>query len=466
MALTWFLPIFLVFLIYSCWGERQWTAATIVASFFQAASPLLITAGGRINGLQPAYFLLAVGFVFFVLRTLGVETHKDSPGALTLPHIFMLALTIVGVSGAFLLPVIFGGIAHVTPPRQQEAVELLRFGTGNLVQAAYMVCNFLLFIMVARCARNGSISAAQCIRALAVGTSITLGIGFYQIYCDLLHLPWPDAVFNSNTGSAQLFDQSAVGIVQKLGITRRMSSTFLEPSMLSTYLLGMFGLFALALRRWLLGAITLIALLVSTSTTAIIGVFLVIFVSMIWRAPRNNGFSLKAVTGLTLAAAAAFAVVFAVATGVFAPNFLGYITEKMQSTSGVTRATLDHIAINTFEESWGLGVGVGSTRSSSFVTTFAASTGLPGLICLLGFFGTLIVQAYRSQSAEIRALGFALATLFVGWVLSVPDMTLALVWVLSGIICGLTARQPRVSAYAVPTAGASTLELANPIRRI
>ncbi len=70
------------------------------------------------------------------------------------------------------------------------------------------------------------------------------------------------------------------------------------------------------------------------------------------------------------------------------------------------------------------------------MTTFAASTGIPGLICLVGFFATLLTRAMSSKSVDIRALGLALATIIVGWSISVPDTTLSLIWLLSGIVCG------------------------------
>src|ERR1700759_808910 len=67
MGITLFTPFFLLFVLYACLGERQWVVATLVAAFFQAASPLLLAGGGRITGIQTAYALLPLGVMHLVL---------------------------------------------------------------------------------------------------------------------------------------------------------------------------------------------------------------------------------------------------------------------------------------------------------------------------------------------------------------------------------------------------------------
>ena len=433
MSATWFAPFFLIFLIYACRGQRQWASATIVASFLQAASPLLVVAGGRINGLQPAYALLPVGMAQLAFESFNLKNAKLNRNYITSSHLFIFALTAVAIIGAFLLPRAFGGIAHVTPPRRQDVIELVHFSAGNGVQAFYIGCNFVLFTLIARVVHRGSISIRQCVGAIAFGTTIAVILGIYQISCDILHLPWPDAVINSNLGSAQLFNQNAAGVVHALGITRRMSSTFLEPSMMSVYFLGMFSLFGLGLKRWHMGTAVLFCLIVSTSATAIIGLCALLFIWTFWE--LRSGINVNSITALSLGMACLVGILLLYLIG-FTGNHFGFITDKLHSSSGQIRSSRDLIALRTFRESWGLGVGIGSTRSSSFLTTFAASTGIPGLICLVGFFATLLTRAMSSKSVDIRALGLALATIIVGWSISVPDTTLSLIWLLSGIVCG------------------------------
>jgi hypothetical protein len=109
--------------------------------------------------------------------------------------------------------------------------------------------------------------------------------------------------------------------------------------------------------------------------------------------------------------------------------------QKLSSSSGQSRIGLDRIAIQTLLDTWGLGVGVGSTRSSSFAITFAACTGIPGVIALLGFVGIVIFSSVTSSEREFRALGLAFATIIAAWLISVPDLAVPIVWIVSAAAC-------------------------------
>src|SRR5882724_7170909 len=113
MGITLFAPIFLAFFLYACRGERQWAMATITSSFLQAATPVLVSAGGRITGIQTAYALLPLGVLHLVLDQLRQSRQTDSHTSradsrgtwiIGLPDALLLATTAVGVGGAILLP--------------------------------------------------------------------------------------------------------------------------------------------------------------------------------------------------------------------------------------------------------------------------------------------------------------------------------------------------------------------------
>jgi hypothetical protein len=346
----------------------------------------------------------------------------------------LIGMTVIGVAGAFMLPKLFHGAAHVTTPPTFHK-QILRSGAGNAIQAFYLICNLSLFTLVAACIQRGSITVAQCIRALAVGTVCSMAFGLYQIVCDGLHAPWPDMVVNSNLGVAQNFNQPVHGLPRLLGISRRMSATFEEPSLMAMYFLAMFSLFAVGLRRFLLGGSVLFCLLISTSATATVGLLAIGGIWMLWEL-QGTTLDLRKVSLFAFVAASVLAALL-VATMV-SDDWMhsNYLTDKLSSTSGQKRLGLDLIAVQTFLETWGLGVGVGSTRSSSFITTFGACTGIPGLVCMFGFFGIVIFKALSSELADVRAVGLACAALFVGWLISVPDLAMPLVWVVSGMAAG------------------------------
>ncbi len=432
MSVTWFAPLFLCLFVWACRGERQWVAATVVATFFQAASPILFVAGGRNIGMQPAYLLLPVGLTQFFMHAFRPRAEFATRFRLNGSHLFMLGLTVISVVGAFMLPRVFGGFAHVMTPRGAARV-VLHGSSGNMIQAMYVISNFVLFALVAAAVHRGAVTASQCIRYLAVGTTMAAGLGIYQVVCNFVHLPWPDMVINSNLGVAQLFNQKA------FGSARRMSSTFLEPSMFAMHFLGMFALFNLGMHAWKIGTVVLLCLLVSTSATAYAGLLALMGVWIAFHIGRH-GLGMGTAVSLCLAASLIVAILIAMSFGYHDLSGSNYVSQKLSSSSGQMRIKEDMLALHTFVESWGLGVGVGSTRASSLITTFLASTGILGLVCLFGFFGSLIFKALAADVREVRALGLALTALFVGWLISVPDLAMPMIWTICGIISGSLSR--------------------------
>jgi hypothetical protein len=306
--------------------------------------------------------------------------------------------------------------------------------SGNLIQAFYVACNFTLCILVAVSIYRKSITMTQGIHYFAIGTTVAVCLGLYQVTCDFVHLPWPDAVINSNLGADQQFGQTALGI-------RRMSATFLEPSVMAMHFLGMFALFALGMRYRAIGVAVLFCLLISTSGTAYAGLVCISILSIvvqIWR----YGLGMRTTMAISIVIGLVAAALIINSMGTHDWTQSNIVTEKLATHSGKTRLAEDAVALNTVIESWGFGVGVGSTRASSFFTTFVACTGIIGLICLFGFFGALILQSLKSDIKELRALGFGLMALFIGWLISVPDLAMPMVWVISGMMTGVLSQFP------------------------
>ena len=419
MSLTWFAPIFLLLMMYACRGERQWVAATCVASFFQAASPLLITAGARPIGVQPAYLLLPIGMVYFFIHAFQPHAAGVRPFRLKSSHLFLMGLTAISILGAIILPRVFGGLVHVFDPR--NGIVMLHSSSGNIIQAFYVACNSTIFVLVAAAVYRGSVSTVQSIRYLAFGTYMAALLGVYQVVGNAVHLPWPSVVINSNLGNAQLSNQTAIGPFL------RMSSTFLEPSMLAMHFLGMFTLFAVGMRSRVIGGLVLLCLLVSTSSTAYVGLCAMALFWLLYSL-RRDGLSMRNTLVLSVLGSLVALVFIIHSFGTHDWSGADYISQKLSSHSGRVRMSQEVIGVQSIVESWGLGVGVGSLRASSFLTTFFACTGIFGMVCLLGFFGTLIVKAVDSSIKEVRSLGVALTALFIGWLISVPDLSMPMIW--------------------------------------
>lgn len=457
MSLTFFLFVFVFFFFYACKGERQWALATIGATFFEAASPILINAGGRVTGFQSAYLLLPIGLLHVYGAAMRESRERAWAGrgdrangftVLDRADTLMIMLTLVGVAGAILLPRLFSGEMPVT--QSSLGYSPLAPSGKNYIQATYMVANAFLYFLFSRSVGRGVLTLTDCLRTMAVWTWVVIGLGVYQVLGSFVPLPWPSPIFNSNLAYSQLFNQRMLGLV-------RMSSTYTEPSILAMHFVGLLALFGLGLRNTRLAAAILFCLLISTSATAYGGIALLVVVYVAW---SGRTVTTRVLATSLFVAGIAFAIVLSTQIGLESLSVGKLVAAKMHSSSGENRSFMDLVSIKAFIQSMGLGVGIGSTRASSFLVTFAACTGIPGLICLGGFFYTLLGKGYRSELPEMRALALASLGFIGAWIISVPDLTDTLIWVMLAM---LRAGTRPAGAYALNGARAQPYNQPEPV---
>jgi hypothetical protein len=454
IQITPFALIFLALMLVASCGIRWWMFATGIAVFFQSAAPILIAAGGRVSGLIPAYGLMFVGLIhviLFKLRHRGAERATD---ASTAPVVWLTAFTTVGVIGAALLPRLFEGNVPVMPPAfglDTAFVERVHPSGRNSIQSIYLLCNLSLFLICRWSIRSGVVTVRDALRGLAIGAFISAILGLYQVAAYQLSWPWPDSVINSNTGVGQLYQQTAFGI-------HRMSSTFLEPSLLGFHFLSAFALFGVGLRHRAVGSLLLLCLLISTSSSAYAGLLLLFPVAVLIYGNQRDGKSALVLTLFAVAAGSAYLVDLVWMQGAITSSFF---TDKLSSASGLDRARTNWVALDTVRDSWGLGVGVGSSRVSGLPMTLAATVGIPGLVCLIGFLTSLVRACLKRRDELGRAFGLAILALAIVWVLSIPDLALPYAWVLCGLACGLLS-VPK-AFFSAPDAGRNSA-FGSPVR--
>jgi hypothetical protein len=437
MLITAFAPLFLLMAMYAALGARQWMTTTMLASFFQAASPLVLVVGSRVGGLTPAYILLIIGF-FHWLR--AVPT-RDTVRTLDAQTLSLAALTVVGVAGAIILPRLFEGVM-VLPPRgglDTGFLQAVRPSSGNYIQAFYLICNFLFFFLTARFLALQQFTLADCLSALKIGVMLTVFLGIYQLISYHFKLPWPRSIINSNAGVSQQYEQMFLGV-------RRMSATFLEPSQMAFYFVALFALFGIGLRQKLPGLLLFICLLLSTSSSAYLGIIGMFAIWLVLEIRRN---SVMAFLAIFLLATTAVAIYCADEWWSGGQLIHALLLDKLSSISGISRAHADSLAYQAMLDSYGFGVGVGSARASSLIATLAATMGVPGMLCFFAFMFFTLRSCFRGGRAIDRALGYAMAAFLVIWIVSVPDLALPLPWILAGMISGAV-RQHASGSMAQP----------------
>ena len=448
MVITAFLPMFMLLLLYAMRGPRQWVVATGVACYLQGATPFLLAGGGRMVGVAPAYLLLVVGVMHDLrlrLQPSGPAEARQLSRVTSAPLLWLWGFTLVGVLGAMLLPRVFEGLAHAMPTR--DSIDsgnffLVEPTSTNIFQAFYLVLNLGLVIVVARLTALGAVDLRSVVRGLAWGAAISAALGLYQLVAHHAGLPWPREVINSNTGVGQFPEQMA-------GSIKRLTATFWEPAGLSFHFVGTIGLFLAGGLAWPLGLLVLVVQLLSTSSVGYVALALL---AVVWllasrAAPRHK---LAMLLACVVAALACVAADLALSGGAVTREM---ILDKAGSSSGVNRGHANVLALRTFAESWGFGVGVGSARASSFVATLLATTGWLGMLTFGAFAFTLLRGLLRSPGPDARALAFGLSGFLIVWAIAIPDIGQALFWFVAGAAVGQLLRQ---DLQAAPSWAGST----------
>jgi hypothetical protein len=443
MELTAFLPFFLLLAWIALRSPLHWLAATGFACFLQGASPFVLSAGGRLAGMAPAYLLTAIGAWHYLRERMHPAARARADAAWSAPQLWLWAFTAVGVLGALLLPRVFEGVVQAPSSRGSiNAATMAHVAPGgtNVIQAFYLVMNLALFSFAATLVAARAEGLRWALRGVAAGLLCACLLGLYQLVAFYAGLPWPADIINSNAGVGQFPDQMA-------GDIKRITATFWEPSLLGYSFVGCLGIFLLGGRNPRLGLLASCVLLLSTSSLGYFGLFALVIV---WLASDRG---VTAGTRWRVASAlGAVCAVFLLADQWLTGGrvFEELVLNKAASSSGVGRSTADLLALQTFLQSGGLGVGVGTTRASSFAATLLATMGLPGLIAFMAFAITLIRECRRAGDAQSRQLGLGLTGFLIVWIIAIPDLVQALFWLIAGVAAGHLRRQPHTVLAASP----------------
>lgn len=432
-------------------GYRVTAAAFIVMAVFGSAAAGFVGT----NTLQPAHVFLAF---------LACAVLSDRQARLVFrqllhprhPAFLLVALVAYSVVMAWLLPRVLAGTTEIIPLGVTELGEVtgpvpLVPGSSNVTQSIYMIGNLLCFLLVAAAAMqpNG-------FRAVVTGVLAYAALSIAFALIDL-------ATYATGTGDFLGFMRNAKYTLHndtEVSGLKRIVGSFTETSVFARSTLGVLGftgtLWLCGWRwRWtgLLALASIVLLVLSTSSTAIVGLpvmALLLYISSLQIAIGKA----KPTAWLFGALAPVFVMVVALgvlmdpqAAGVVRAYLDTTVFNKLGTDSGVERSSWNTLALQNFWESWGLGVGVGTTRASSFLMALLSSVGIIGLIfyCLLMFSVYLRPRgAPSSFESDVRmAARNAAAGLMVGDLLLAPSIDQGLLfYALAGLAVAVPLRHP------------------------
>ena len=352
-----------------------------------AAAFILDSLGG--TSISPAHLLLG----FLAIKLLSDEQMaRQAMDRLAFPQpgFWLLLTTLYAIVSAYVMPRLFMGQTFTFGARTGAYLLPLEPTTANLTQTIYLIGDLVCFILLSAYA---STLEGRRVFGNAILTCITLNLVFAVIDLATYFTGTTELLsFIRNATYSMLNDTELAGL-------KRITGSFVEASSFGGATLGFF---AFSLRLWSLGlrpyftgwlaALSLLALVFSTSTTAYVGLacFMVFFYAQAllraFQRPTTPQTWLLLVSAPILLLILVLAIALNDVSAAFFQNLLDTtILNKMATSSGVERSSWNRQGIQNFLDTFGLGVGNGSMRASSFPIAVLASLGIIGSL-LLGLF--------------------------------------------------------------------------------
>ncbi|WP_322030661.1 hypothetical protein [Paraburkholderia sp. J76] len=364
-------------------------------------------------GILPAQLFLA----FFALRAFNLSGGKGLAEALTQekPGFWLLCTCLWAVAGAILLPRLLGGATLVFPvDRSSQYIFLqpLRPVSGNLSQTIYCISDVVVY-----CSMFVFLKYRGVYRTLANAIFLLAALDVLAGVIDIVsHAAGIDML--SVVKTAQFADLTG----EEMGGLVRISGTFSETSGFSAFTLPLFvfclNLWLVGLRPKIAGSLaiaTAILLLLSTSGTAYVGLGVYQLVLLVSRPGviSRSAIVRKQRMWVISSCVGLLGVLYVI---VFLPGVVNVLSDfvdaavlsKAGSDSGVERMGWNAQGITNFFDTYGIGVGLGSIRASSFLVVLVGSLGVVGVVCYGMFLGkSLLLPVPAHYSFTERAVCYA-----------------------------------------------------------
>ena len=455
MTITAFGSLFLPLALFVFLFRRGWLLPMLpVAAVLQSPSVVNLRWMGEEQGVTPFLALAGLVCVDLVrsLRRRGWVAPRDQESR----RLALLWLGFLGVAvlGALLLPWVFAGL-NVIPPMDKAGVESVRvplaWSVSNLAQMvnALLLAGVLLRVLQAQ---GDPGLGRRMLWGMSAALLVSALIGLQQRLGWNGLMPMGESFWASNPSYAQNYLSWA-------GAVPRVSWPLVEASYGSSWYAAAFGGFAALFlagmyrNRALLGVLlSLFALGNSVGATGALAVLIYSALAalaallVVWREPRW-----RSVLAYRLVLASVVGACLLMAGHLVARHYqlldeagsaVQAVVERWNSgLLGSARTQADAHALSLLGQSFGLGVGMGSNRASSFLSTLLGNVGVPGFLLFCAAFAyqlrALARRALKSLDAPAMFfLGGSLSVL-ISMVIAIPDQNWPVLWamLLGGLAC-------------------------------
>ena len=405
------------------------------------------------SSVQPAHL-----FLLFVALSIFRGTQQTTPLADGLhfgrPGFWLACLVLYGGLSAYFLPRLFADATMIVPlgvadrPLTSGVVSLAPV-SSNLTQTVYMVADLACFLLVAAIG-----STAQGFRAVVTGlvAYAALNILFAALDVVTAAIGAQDILKFIRNAQYTFHDNDQVNGM------KRIVGSWPEASAFAGTTLGAFGFTS---TLWLCGrsprwggalALTSFALIILSTSSgglvaapACLALFYVTAVMRSGTSPDCGNSNAVVIFAPLVAVAVGLAIVLQddLFNSIYDYVDLA-ILSKSTSSSGMERGSWNTYGLQNFFDTYGMGVGLGTARTSSFLVAVLSNVGIPGALFFLLFITMALGPSRamaRSFTADIQlAARNGCLCLLAGSLVVGPTVDLGLLFF---ILAGLAASRPK-----------------------
>jgi hypothetical protein len=451
MEVTYFTFIIIPFTLLWIGNPGRLLELTAASCVFEAAAAFII--GGF--GMQPS-LLPAFGFMAYVALQVILGARYPGQGDVWRICWPFTLVAFYALAGSYFLPRLFEDQAWVWPQKSLPPFVLtpLAPSSASINQDCYLIANACLLLCASAYLTRTGLKLRRILDAWFISGFLAAAVAIWQFANRVAGLPFPTDLFYSNPGWAVL-------TAQGIGAIPRINGPFSEPAALGGFMAACACAAGWMLlngsRERLVKSMLVVSLATASLSTSTTG-----FVTLAAAATLAAGYAVvnrsrKIINGLMQAAipTVAAALVLGLASAAFAPEIIDDVTtvfdatlSKTDSSSYADRTNTDVDSLKVAVDTWGLGAGWGSNRSSSLVPGVLSAVGLPGLAGLLWYGCRLAGMVRRAkrrgctpQQASVidgccgGLMGFLIAALVSG-----PTITSPVFFLLLALLTATTVR--------------------------
>lgn len=321
----------------------------------------------------------------------------------------LLAFLVISLVTTIFMPRLFADAIDVVPLRVVlfASTEPLTVTSANMTQSVYLSISVAMTFAAAVIARSPQFPE-QLLTAVRIGGIVLLGSGILDM---LATAAGQSALLDPfrNASYAMITDAEIAGVRRVVGLMPEASAYGSGCVAFASALVFLRPLYPAGLSR-LVASLTAVSLLgmalLSTSSSAYAGLTFFGAAYALNVARRMTGPSLVGRSGLGIELSAGFvAIVALLLTLIVAPDVFDpllrivdeIIFNKATSDSFLERSFRNEIGWNAFWSTYGLGVGLGSTRASNYFVAVISNTGFLASGC---FFIFLLQTFFRRSFAS------------------------------------------------------------------